>query len=419
MWDWRYYQRLHQDLDKWRAAGVIDDQTEARIRATLPAVSPWAINPTLIFSGIGALILGLGIILIIAANWDEIQPVTKLSMVAGFLISSSLGSGFAFQRQMPALGQALALLTALAFGGAMALVAQIFHLPANAAGGFWLWALGALIVGFFFDSQWAMRVSGFALILSQYYFNDDFSSDDWGQPIFWQALPVLIFHLIWSMKSQNRSLHWLSFVGLMFFVYEPLNAFEPYTENLIAIFPILWLSTIWLIPAVWEHAKNWVEKQGWAAFAVCVAFFVLFVDADDFDQQSEIFLPTILLVGAVIYYYWKKSGNMALGLTLPVLYFGYLLPLRIGTIESLELAAYQIIHIGLSIAVIFVGSKLNNRNIINIGFGFLILVLSKLYFTFFWSQMDRGLAFVIGGILMLGLGWFLEKRRRKLMAGLS
>ena len=63
-------------LNRWIAAGVVDEETAARIRAFELANDGskrlrWPIWIALAF---GALALGAGVLLFVSANWDDLSP---------------------------------------------------------------------------------------------------------------------------------------------------------------------------------------------------------------------------------------------------------------------------------------------------------------------------------------------------------
>jgi hypothetical protein len=63
-------------LTRWRGAGPIDDATEAAIRAyeskdAAPSGRRWQVTLALVLSGI---LLGAGLLLFVAAHWDDVSP---------------------------------------------------------------------------------------------------------------------------------------------------------------------------------------------------------------------------------------------------------------------------------------------------------------------------------------------------------
>ena len=116
-------------LKRWRDAGPIDDSAVARIGAWEARhrrpIWLWAL------SGMGALAIGLGVVAVVAANWEEIPAGAKL---AGDLLLTGLCAVFVFvawqrdqawPREIGAL-----LLFGLVIGG-IALIGQVYQLQSD------------------------------------------------------------------------------------------------------------------------------------------------------------------------------------------------------------------------------------------------------------------------------------------------
>src|SRR5574337_513198 len=92
----------------------------------------------------GAVLLALGIILIIAHNWNAIHPLVKL----GGLLVLLAGAHYAGWRlrfdtpSLPRVGDALLLIAGLLFLAGIGLVSQIYHLDERPPNGVLLWWIG-------------------------------------------------------------------------------------------------------------------------------------------------------------------------------------------------------------------------------------------------------------------------------------
>jgi uncharacterized membrane protein len=124
-------------LKRWRGAGLIDDGAAARITAWEAThrrpVWLWAL------SAMGALAIGLGVVAVVGANWEEIPAGVKL---AGDLLLTGLCAVFVFvawqrdqawPREIGAL-----LLFGLVIGG-IALVGQVYQLQSDPWQGLVAW----------------------------------------------------------------------------------------------------------------------------------------------------------------------------------------------------------------------------------------------------------------------------------------
>ncbi len=119
---------LDRDLDDWQAAGLISAEQARAIRAyegeTRRPYATWAVI------GVGLLALALGLVLIVAANWDRIPASLKLGVhfAVTAVAAIAVWDGVVRQRRWQAEG-ALFLLGALVLSG-LALQGQVYQLIA-------------------------------------------------------------------------------------------------------------------------------------------------------------------------------------------------------------------------------------------------------------------------------------------------
>lgn len=136
---------LKQEVAQWRAEGLIDDTLAQRILARYADAGGhgWG---RFTFSAIGAVLVGLGVILFFAYNWQDIPKAVKLVLVFGALAAAH-GSGIALARRDDAnraLVEGLHALGTMMFGAGIWLVAQIYHVDEHYPNAFLIWSLGAL-----------------------------------------------------------------------------------------------------------------------------------------------------------------------------------------------------------------------------------------------------------------------------------
>jgi len=144
---------LAEQLEQWLARGIISVEQAARIRALYPEPgrrAPWG---AIVFSGIGAAVIGFGIILLFAYNWHAIPKAGKLGIVFGSLLAAH-AAGVMLMRATDwrcQLGEAVSLLGTMLFGAGIWLVAQIYNIDEHYPTGFLIWGVGVLIMA------WALR----------------------------------------------------------------------------------------------------------------------------------------------------------------------------------------------------------------------------------------------------------------------
>jgi uncharacterized membrane protein len=131
-------------LARWTDVGLIDAQTAARVR-TYEATHAdsdrlrWPIKLALFF---GALTLAAGMLLFVAAHWDDLSPSLRFGLVV-FLVTAFHVGGALTEGRFPAMALSLHAIGTVALGAGIFLAGQIFNLAEHWPGGLMLWALGA------------------------------------------------------------------------------------------------------------------------------------------------------------------------------------------------------------------------------------------------------------------------------------
>jgi uncharacterized membrane protein len=138
---------IREKLEAWTAAGLITPEQALAIRAREAEAKPGLPWGILIFAGFGAVVLGLGIILLFAYNWDKMHKFAKLAVVFGAMAAAH-GAGLTLRRRESLRGfaEAAQLLGTMLFGAGIWLVAQIYHISAHYPNAFFVWAAGALLL---------------------------------------------------------------------------------------------------------------------------------------------------------------------------------------------------------------------------------------------------------------------------------
>jgi uncharacterized membrane protein len=147
----RQHRWLRQEVARWRAEGLVDEALVQRLLARYPETTErgWG---RIVLSALGAVLVGLGVILVFAYNWQAIPKAVKLALAFGALAAAH-GAAMARDRRQPpnrALVEGLHALGTMLFGAAIWLVAQIYHIDEHYPNAFLVWSLGALALA------WAM-----------------------------------------------------------------------------------------------------------------------------------------------------------------------------------------------------------------------------------------------------------------------
>ena len=128
-----YRQRLERDLDRWIAAGHVAPERKAPMLAMV--AEPRQFDAATALAYVGAVLLGLALIALVAANWVGLPRLLRFSLVLTLFAAAVAGAAWTAQKQRPNLSNGLTTLAALIFAAAVGLVGQIFDIagvPAHA-----------------------------------------------------------------------------------------------------------------------------------------------------------------------------------------------------------------------------------------------------------------------------------------------
>ncbi len=139
-------------LANWVEQGLLSpEQLDSILRyeASKQSKSSWGLYG---ISFIGVVTIAIGLVSVIAGNWDQISPSVKL--LAYLFLQGGLGF-FVYQR-LPKLGvvrEASIVLFSLAFFGGMGLTAQVYHLQSNGWSSLLFWCLLTLPIMLFAEKR--------------------------------------------------------------------------------------------------------------------------------------------------------------------------------------------------------------------------------------------------------------------------
>jgi uncharacterized membrane protein len=153
-----YRKRLEADLARWEADGLITAPSGQAIRGTFRPV-PEGVNIATVVAIVGGLLIAAAFLAFVAANWTEIPRPTRFGiLLAGIAGAYLLGAWFD-RSARPYLADLAAAVGSIAFGAAIALTGQMYHLGDDFAGGMMLLAVGALIAAVLTGSRGAFAVA--------------------------------------------------------------------------------------------------------------------------------------------------------------------------------------------------------------------------------------------------------------------
>lgn len=126
-----HHRWLTEQLPAWEREGIVTTDGARKLRERY-AAEPQAGLAQMVVGAVGALLIGTGLIAVLAYNWDDFPRWVRLVLALGPLAVTQAVSWWVLQKDesaKPWQREAAALVQTLAVGAAMALVSQIYNLP--------------------------------------------------------------------------------------------------------------------------------------------------------------------------------------------------------------------------------------------------------------------------------------------------
>lgn len=160
-----FVRRLRLEVEHWHDEGLVDAALAERLLARYAGQDGPARNRLAVaLSFLGALLIGIGMIVFVASNWAVIPGAAKLGGLLAAMVLT-YGGGFRLRyvgESYHGTGNALLFLGVLLYGANVFLVAQAMHINAEAPSLVLLWAVGVLPLGWLLESR---AMLGLGLIL--------------------------------------------------------------------------------------------------------------------------------------------------------------------------------------------------------------------------------------------------------------
>jgi len=151
----RHNRWLTEQLPDWERDGIITAEGAGRLRERY-AVEATGGLVQLIIGAIGGLLIGTGLVAVLAYNWDDFPRWVRLLLAFGPLAGTQVATWFVLQRAeeaKPWQREAASLLQTFAAGAALALVSQIYHLPGHWTELVFWWCIVSLPLAWVLKSQ--------------------------------------------------------------------------------------------------------------------------------------------------------------------------------------------------------------------------------------------------------------------------
>ena len=392
-------------MERWQSRGIITPEQGREIIAcyeapgvTAPGTAAHGRLVTIVAT-LGSVLLGLGVILFFAANWEEMPRAGKLSLILVAIVAAYVtGYWLRYLRGYQRVGTAVVFLACLFYGSGIHLVAQVYHVELNDPSLFLYWFLGVLPMAYLIRSQ-VVLVLAIGLFLGAM----GFRLPGWLEAVS-AGEAVAVFGLYLTLGLTLYGL------GKLQGLFEPTRIFARVYE---AVGLLTTLGALYLLTFRTWYEGNAYRDEGiagslagefWLVFFLATALAVFLLagtlvfrvkrGAELLELTYEAAAALLLLVAVYLVVYLPTGNDVAF----PVV-FNVLLLLAI-------------------VGLVFAGYYRPQEAIINMALGLFALDVVTRYFELSWTLLDRSVVFIVAGALLLGVGFVLERGRRQVLSGM-
>jgi uncharacterized membrane protein len=208
-----YSKRLARDVERWVDGGLIDRPTGETLLRDAEANDRRSFSFGFILMMMAALLLCAAILLLVASNWEAIPRVARVVLLFLTIFAGYVGGALLKTRGHTAYAEGCWLIAATAFGGAIALIGQMYHLSGDEETAILTWCAGTALAAALLRS--GPLTIGAVAIAASWLFTEGF--DIWGRAHVPYSYPLVAAGLwavsLWTQSVAARHLLTFSMIG--------------------------------------------------------------------------------------------------------------------------------------------------------------------------------------------------------------
>ncbi|MCG8579008.1 MAG: DUF2157 domain-containing protein [Bacteroidales bacterium] len=401
-------------------AEVIDQSTAERIEDYYKKKKGTSANRLFIAFGIlGAILVGLGVILIIAHNWDELSRSTKTLFAFLPLLA---GQGLCLysllkKQDSVAWNESSAAFLFFAVGASISLVSQIYNIPGNLSSFILTWMLLCLPLIYIMKSSTAslLYLIGISYYAAEVGYMSAYSQESY---LYWILLLLVVPHynLLYKRKPEGNFLvfhNWL--FPLSIIIILGTVAYKHEVLMFIAYFSLLGFLYLLGESAVFTHLK--LRNNGYKILGLLGTLILLITLSfewfweelrdEDFILSELVVSPEFIgalifsLLAAALLYLNQKGKSLKEIKPVALVFIVFILTFILGLKSAIAIILINLCVFVIGILTVREGAKENSLGNLNLG---LLIITTLIICRFF----DTDLSFVLRGILFVfvGAGFF-------------
>ncbi|MGA8943175.1 MAG: DUF2157 domain-containing protein [Thermoactinomyces sp.] len=340
---------LKRELSRFEQTGLITSEQVQSILSSYKVKGKTGFIRILLM--IGSILIGVGILSFIAGNWNVLSKTAKFSLIL-FGLAGAYVSGWKMEKDFPKTSRSLYYIGLAIFGAGIFLIGQMFHQSSEPQQAFLAWLCGAVPLSLYLKDHWVFI---FSIVLTGIYASSIWDSYHSYPYLVWALIPFFYWiNECWLQKSRN--VFFLNNTLLIFSLWATFIRLDWHGGIIALIFLLIGTGFVFL-PI--SHYANVLEYQG--SLIHGIAFIALT-------------LPDLWKVWETVFHVPSLGFFLAVGYLLFLFFL-----LKKGSLSAVII----------SVALIF-----------------------RFYIDLSVDFLPKSLYFLIGGILLIAGGFWIEKSRK-------
>jgi uncharacterized membrane protein len=422
-----------KDIPELIKDGIISQETADKINDYYNNKSRNSPNRLFIVFGIfGAILVGLGIILLVAHNWDDLSQTTKSFFAFLPLLVGQILCGYVLIKEPGSVGWRESATAFLFFsvGACISLITQIYNIPGNLSSFLLTWMLLCLPLIYLMQSSitsllYLTGITYYAVQTSYWYWSHP-SSESY---LYWLLLLAVLphYYLLYKKKPESNFMifhNWLVPLSIIICLgtvakNEGELMYIAYF-SLFGLFYLIGRSKFFQLQKLRNNGYKILGSSSTIVLLLALSFDGFWhglrnkdLNPNEVITSPEFFASAIIsLLGFGILYFQQKNKASKEIEPIALVSILFIITFIIGLVSPVSVVFINLFVFAIGLSTIFDGAKKDHLGILNYGL-LIILVLAVCRF------FDTDLSFIIRGLLFVSVGigffatnyWMLKKRK--------
>lgn len=434
--DRKHVEWLYGELPGLVEAGILPADAAERVQSHYGGLSPANRGAWVMFfcAVAGSLLIGLGVVLLLASNWDHLPRLFRTGLALAPLLAGQILVGHVLQRRMnsAAWREGASAFLFVSVGTAIALVSQIYQIAGDFGNFMLAWILLGLPLVYLMGSS---VCAGLYLIGAAVWAIHAQVSNDWAH-FYWLLAILVVPHLAGLLRREPLALRTLNLLWLLLlsvllslgFTFERVmpGLWIVAYGSLLGIYYIAGMAWHGAGRTAWQRPAQTIGFWGIAVLSVILSFEwpwkeigwhgVRYGDSrfSTWSGAVDYGVTAVLLIGAIVLLVRQGTARRPYALILsafPLLAaFSYVVS---GFGENLWFSqiVFNAYLLALSIATIREGAQHGSLGTVNAGMLVLAALIAARFLDAEASFMLRGVGFILVGAGFLAANLYMVRRR--------